>query len=231
MKKYFFLLTLFLLTGCSAEYNLVYENNILSESLKVTSTNNETINQESFYDLVNDYYENDYTFIDYRVEPGDMDESEALSTYKYYNKELLNYNNKYGIELNYNFSKINEYNNSSIVFSLFDNFYVTDERIRAYDHKDIYGKYSNLDNITITFKTDKKVAKTNCDEEKDGVYYWYLDRYNYLNKDISIDLKSDNKEEKVEVDDKFTKNFILILIILIITIAIFITYKIRKSNN
>ena len=64
---------MFILTGCNAEYNLIYEDNILKENLKVTSNK-----EESFINEINNYYSRDF-IINYKLDIGDMSDSEYVS--------------------------------------------------------------------------------------------------------------------------------------------------------
>ena len=97
LKKIVFLsLCVFLLTGCSVEYNISYLKGNLNESLVVTFNKDNNINGELFSGLVDQYYYDNYLLVDYRIDPGDMSESEVISTYKTYSESILNYNDKYG---------------------------------------------------------------------------------------------------------------------------------------
>jgi len=229
MKKIILLIiTIFILTGCSAEYELIYENNYFNESLKLTSYKN-----ESFINYVNTNYNRNY-FINYKLQLGDMSETEYISKYGgVYNKKIINEENNYGIELGYNYDKKEEYINSSIVYNLFDNIYVNENIIRATNIKNIFESYDSLKEIKIVFSTDKNVISTNCDEEKDGKYYWYINNNNYKQKDIKIDL--DENENKLLTSDGYLNGkiikYILMFILIIVLISIPIIYeKVRKSN-
>lgn len=237
MKKIFVLfLSMFLLTGCSAEYNLIFENDSLNESLNVVSGKDNIYDGQTFSSLVDNYYSQVNLLVDYKIELGDMSEEEALTKYDFYNKSILDKNGIYGLNLSYIYEDKIKYTNSSLVYSLFNGVSITESYIKAYSINDVFSNYPNLDNIKISFKTDKTVLSTNCDEEKDDVYYWYLDKDNYVNKTIKI-----NFENNVDIDNELVKksnsywNMIYICIALLgigILIAIIVIYeKVKKSNK
>jgi len=230
MKKIIILLIgVFILTGCSAEYNLVYENNTFKENLKVTS-----FKDNNFINEINDYY-NRGLIVDYKVQLGEMSELEYISKYGGdYKKNIIDFNDTYGLELNYDFSKSEEYLNSSIVYRLFENIYIYNNIISVSKTKNIFDSYNNLNEIKISFKTDKNVININSDEEIDGVYYWYINKDNYKDKEIKIQLE-EKGEKLIDSNGYLTGNvikYILMLITILFLIGIIFIYeKIKKSNN
>lgn len=223
------LITLFIMTGCSAEYNLVYEDNVFEESLKVISTK-----EDSFVSEINNYY-NRGIIADYTVQLGEMDEFEYISKYGgEYKKNIIDENNMYGLQLGYKYQKDEEYSNSSIVFNLFESIYIFDNKIEASNIRNIFNNYNNLSKITISFKTDKNVVNINSDEIKDNVYYWYINKDNYTNKQIEIELEEAG-EELLDSDGYLTGNvikyIIMFVVIMFLFSIIYVYEKIRKSNN
>lgn len=235
MKKICFLIfSIFLLTGCTAEYNLVYENGVLSESLIIMSNKTDVINGQSFDSLVNNYYNNVNLLVDYTNQPGDMSEAESLSKYAFYNKSIIEKNGQYGINLFYSYKENSGFEKSYIVYNLYDNANISDNYIQVHNIKDIFSSYPYLDSISITLKSSRKVECTNADKVEDNMCYWYINKYNYLNyKNIKVNFVDD------EEINALTKNSIsnLIYIILgIVCIGLLITIiviyeKVKNSNK
>lgn len=230
MKKIIILfLSIFVLTGCSAEYNIVYENNILSENLNIISNKTDDIVNKT-----SSYYNRNY-FIDYKLQLGDMNENEYIKNNGgIYNKTIIDEDNNYGLKLGYSYEKIEEYKNSSIVFNMFNDFYVNDNMIEASNIKNIFDNYNDLESVKIIFSSDKSIVSINADEELDGKYYWYIDKNNYKDKIISIRYQ-DNVESLIDNNGNFTGNiikYIIMVLTIIVLISVIIIYeKIRKSNN
>ena len=229
MKKIILLIIVLLtLTGCKAEYNLVYENDIFKEKLVLTSLKNDIV------DDVNVNYNRNY-FVNYKLQLGDMSESDYISKYGgIYNKNIIDENNNYGMKLSYDFNNKEEYLNSSIVFNLFEKFYISSNLFEATNIKNIFDNYTNLEEIKVIYNTDKNIISRNDDEKIDGKYYWYINKDNYKNKEILIRY-DENKDVLVDNDGYFTGNiikYVLMFLAIVILIGIVIIYeKIRKSNN
>lgn len=235
MKKiYFLLFSLFLLTGCNAEYSLVYENDKVIESLNILGNSEEIIYGDKFSSLIENYYNNINFLVNYEDQPGDLSEQEILLNYNVYNKKLINNNGMYGISLNYAYNLKKDFEKSAIVYTLYNGADFSDDYIITYDTKKVFSNYSYLKNLTISFKTDKKILEINSDEEKDGIYYWYLNEDNYLNKNIFI--RFDNNQSNIPLLNNLNNEEIMSLIITISSISILIILvviveKVRKSNK
>ena len=235
MKKICFLIfSVFFLTGCSAEYNLVYENGILSESLSVTSNKTDVIDGQSFDSLINNYYNNINLLVDYTIQPGDANEEEILSRFDFYNKRILEENGKYGINLFYSYKERNDFEKSYIVYNLYDNANISDNYIQVHSIKDIFSSYPYLDGINITFKSDKKVECINADKVEDNVCYWYVNKYNYLNnKSIKVNFINNEETNILTANNGWNIIYIILGIVGIsLLIAFIVIYeKVKKSNK
>ncbi len=222
-----------IMSGCVANYNLVYEDDIFNESFEVINNQNEY--NQKFNELVNEYYTNSIILVDYKDQPGDMTDEEILKNYNYYNKKLIKEQNKYGLNLNYNFKENEDYQNSSIVNNLFKSFRVTDNIILANSINNIFESYPYLKEITVSFKTDKNISHTNADKEDNGIYYWYINKDNYSNKSISIQFSDNILDKYTKIDNNVANNvinyIIVVLLIIIVLFTIIIYVKIKKSNK
>lgn len=229
MKKIVMLfLTVILLTGCSAQYNLSYYDNIYSENLEILGVKDDSV-------FVSDIEENlgKVYVVDYTNDYGDMNEQDVINNYSTYNKTLIDENNKYGIKFNYDYKKEDNIINSNIINNLFDSVIINDNYINIYNSKNIFSYYDNLDNITIKFESDKNVKESNADEVKDNICYWYINKDNYENKDIRIIFDNDSKfvsQYKKSVTT-FLDYLIYIFLICMLILILVIYNKVKKSNK
>lgn len=235
MKKILILFSFILLTGCSAKYNLSYYDNILKEEFIVETSNNEYCGNDLCKHYINSYYNTNIS-INYFDSEEDLALNEDLSNYTFYNKSLIDSNNKYGFKLGYDYNEQSNYTNSYLVRSLFNKFIVNDESINAYEIKNIFNNYSYLDNIVISFKTDKYITNTNCDEVKDDTYYWYINKNNYSTKTINIIFDVDTNRENELIKDNYLtwnsiKYILLIIIVLLLFVVLYVYEKVKKSNK
>lgn len=229
MKKLIILLliTIFL-SGCSADYKLFYYDGVYSENLEITNLNN----NENFVNTVNDSFEKIFV-VDYTNNYGDMNEQDVINNYSTYNKTLIDENDKYGIKFNYDYKKQDNIINSNIINNLFDSVMINDNYINIYNSKNIFSYYDNLDNITIKFESDKNVKESNADEVRDNIYYWYINKDNYVNKNIKITFDNDSKfvsQYKKNVTS-FLDYFIYIFLIFVLILILVIYNKVKKSNK
>lgn len=229
MKKILLAIIIVFLTGCSANYELEYKDNKFTESL-TTSSN---INDDAYKEEVDNFYDNGYLLTDYLIQTGDMPFNDIIDSYSIYNKVLINDANNYGIKLFYSYENKEELINSNIVYNMFENFNINDDGISLYNTKNIFQKYLNLNNITISFISDKKIYDNNADEVKNNKYYWYINKDNYKDKNIRISFKKGeilSQKNIVISDNNFKVGIYLFLIILLISFLV-IFEKIRKSNK
>lgn len=231
MKKISLLIcSIFLLTGCTAEYNLNYENNQFKESLNIIGSKTETFEGQTFTTLINQY--NNHTLlVNYKLDLGDMS-IEDCENCKLYNKNIIDKDGLYGLNINYIYGEKSEFTNSSIMHTLFEKNYITDTYINVSECQNIFDYYTNLSEIKVIFKTDKEILEINSDQEIDGKYYWYINKDNYKDKKISI--KFGNKEGIVTEDGYLSGNiikYVLMALAIIILISIVVIYEKVKNSN
>lgn len=229
MKKILLAIIIVFLTGCSANYELEYKDNNFNESLTTFSN----INDEVYKEEVDNFYDSGYLLTDYLAQTGDMPFTDILNSYSVYNKVLINDANNYGIKLFYSYDNKEELINSNIVFNMFENFNIDDNGISLYNTKNIFEKYLNLDNITVSFKSDKKVYDSNADEVKNNKYYWYINKDNYKYKNIRINFKKSEilPQTNIVISDKSFKFGIYIFLIILLIGVLVIFEKVKKSNK
>lgn len=226
MKKIFLLFVmLFMLTGCTANYELSYYNDSLEEKLIIPSSNVETSNGYTLNALLEDYFNNMNLLVNYKIQSGDGDDN----NYPHYNKSFSTIS---GLNLNYSYSEKEDFNNSSIVYSLFEKVNITDNYIKAREIKNIFNNYELLDEINIVFKTDKNVTSNNADKIVNDEYIWVINKNNYQNKIINITYDNKKKINVFGEKENSILNYILIILGSVLALGVLIVFfKISISNK
>lgn len=205
MKKILFsFITLILLTGCTAEYNLDFDDDNYMESLNI-----ETTSDHLDYENVKNYEWP--KSIDYTI-TGSSEVPEKIEGVIYYDFENYQDEDKAGFTYSYNMTK-DQYKKSAIVHNCFSSI-----SIQKNDKKNIqtlntstgfecFTKYPPLEKVTINIKTNKNVVQTNADRQEGNVYTWIINSGNAATKSIMISTSEEMEEEK-------ETNITLILIII-----------------
>ena len=235
MRKIIILFSfMLLLSGCSANYSLVFEDGIYKESLSLVSKRSDVINNQSIINYTNDYYNNITLLVNYMDEPGDMTEEEVKNYYEIYEKSIIDNNDGYGLRFSHDYNN-NTITNSNIIFNMFSSINFNNNKIYISGAKDIFSNYPYLDEIIISFKTDKYIKSTNSDSRDGNVYYWYLNRDNYKTKKIDInftDVYIESLNNKVNIDsNKFADIVIYISLIIILIGILFMFTKFKKAKK
>lgn len=215
MKKVFILLVMILVvTGCTAEYNLTFEDGVFSENIVITE---EKVDEGLGYFGIMQLQDNPK-----------LAQLDDRYSYDY----QFSTNEKYNIlTLNFKYDKIPL--EKSLVYQ--DCFRYRDFIDGAnYYYVKLEGDMSceYLSNATITFKTDKKVFMDNADEkdEEKGIYKWNNFKggtiYFQVSKNISIEkaMADKNKGELIPW-------YIKIIIALITVGIVFIFFSKLKREQ
>jgi len=220
MKKLLLLIFVLIISGCSSEYNLVIDENVIKEDVAITipsSVANEDI-IESQTSLKTSVYRNNAYFYDFN------------ST-----KDNDNY------YLNYSFDhSVNKFTNSHFLRTCYasnnventdDYIYIsTSERFNCIVMPD----NAYMDSVKVNIVTNLKVLNNNADIIDGNKYTWMFDSSNYTNKPIIIKLKKEKKKEQLlTTDNSSFLSFFTILIILgfIVTSIVFIVRHISIKKN
>lgn len=217
MKKILILILLVVtLTGCSATYDITFTDDKIKDEIRVY-TDNETVNnanQKTIDDFSNKILEWERGHDHYTREVYSTD-------------EITGYLYKY--DFNYN-----EYDAMSHIRKCYEDFDLT------YNEKEITLKTSNdflcqnyykdVDNLTITIKSDYIITSSNADIQKNNEHTWTINKSNYHNKPIILKINRlqnyTKKEDKKELDIKS----ILIIILFILLIIVYFVNK-KKAKN
>lgn len=243
MKKIIYLiLMLFLITGCDATYNLTLENNNFTENLEITNSDKKTwnINNPSNKDIRNQTL-NSALATDYREEIPEV--NTKIEGIKYYDIKNIDTENTLGISYKGDFT-LYDYQYSTIVNTNVKSFNYQNNKdgiiINIKKPIDAFNLYPELNNLTIKFKTNHQVIKNTADDIVDDVYYFYLNKNNYQDKKIIIELSNDYKttsNDALEPDEDgyFNKNTLILVYsligIIILIFGVIVYIKVRKYNN
>lgn len=222
MKKIISLITiLILMTGCEATYNVEINNNEITENINIYTTNMSSINNpmsdygdlslKELFEMQNDNFYTAY----YNDENYNPYEEEKQSDVKYYNQEIINTNNRYGINYNYKFTD-EDYHRSRAVNTCYNSFTINKSNniysLSTNNLAKCFKNYSLLDKVTVTLKINNRVITHNADTTSNDTYTWIITKDNYNNKNIRLsyttstsNLEYDDPEKPTPGEDNPTK--------------------------
>lgn len=232
MKKTITLLfaLLFIVTGCTANYNIKIGNEIIEEITDLVQDNSINWNEQT--QLFWGYSIEEFLDRDYNEYTGSMiNQSEDYYTFEkvdgveYYKKEKILEKNQIGIKYTYDFSREN-YSLSKLANVCYNSIDIENDSqtqsmsISTSSSFNCFDMYEFLDEVIINVTTtwDYKVVSSNADKYKNGKYIWIITKENAYNKPI-----------KIEIKKAFNWRLLLIIVIPIIVIS-FITFLIMKRK-
>lgn len=230
-KLLFMMLGVFLLTGCTATYELDIQENRVQEKVSVNQVDIDEETKEIYVTnaMPVDYRETCY--LDYDRVVG-INEVKKKKGGNYYNiKETssgLNATSKIPIS-DYQYSRLASMAFSSIHVNNYEH-YIS---IYGYDGVDIFNQYPTLESFSVRITTDKEVLETDADEVDGNTYIWNFtpedtDKTLYIEMDSTQVTKNKKKKQK-EHDLNMTA---LIIFGTIGTVAvIFILYVALKRKR
>ena len=232
---------MFLLSGCSAQYELNISKDNIEENIILTSeSDNDNYSIENFNSNIVVYLNNNNEFFT----------SEKNNTQEYYaiNKGLNN--NYYTLNINYTFP-FNRFIESNIVNHNFASFIIdpnpnTFEFTTSIAHQ-VFKQYTNLNNliVKINISDDFTITDHNADSDSLNTLTWHINRDNYQNKPINFKIQSiatdeviDSpvKEEEIIIDKKpeeqenNEKDIVLIVAIIFTFIFSLIIFMVIKKG-
>lgn len=223
MKRILLLFLVFLLTGCSAEYNLEINEDNIVENVTVDFKKAETDRSALEPYLTNNHY----------VYPGsDLDAIYKVSL----NEDNSNYFLSYDYVHDYS-----HFTQSMFLSKCYENVFLSsDDKQINLATSDTFRCINMLednfqvDNVKISIKTNMKVIDNNADSVSGKVYNWFIDISNYYEKPIKLTIQKAVKAENVikENDSFLTLIFVIVFILLVIFIFfILVKFKTKKNNN
>lgn len=196
MKKIvLFLSLLFLVSGCSINYNLEFSGEDILEEIDFSLT-------ESEYDEWNSnqsekFEEDGYVYFNSQQLLAFSDDYEEL------HKRILNRNgNSYDVNYSYKYNYKN-YNRSMVIDSCFSEYNILNKDDYYYVKLD--GPFTCFyDDMNINIKTDRKVIHTNG-EYNNGVYTWKITEDNFKDFELIFHIDKDEVFDELEVIDDVKK--------------------------
>lgn len=208
LKLLFLSILIFLITGCSADYEINITDDEVKEKILLTVPNElEKEKKDKFLE---------YTKVDTVAILGGYENP-------YYKMKEINgsYENKY--EYSYTYDKDHPIKSARTLKSCFDHYKI--EETDSYYMFMFVGKYKcayDLENVNITLKTNNEVSKhnsTDYDTSK-GIYKWKLNKNNYNDAEIKfIVLKNSYPEQLKDKSTGLVKNIALTIFLLFIIIG------------
>ena len=193
------MLTIFILTGCTAQYNLNINDSLFEETaylVQDSSIDWNTINSIYWNSTVNDVIGNEYDgYTGAEINSNeDIYSRQKVEGVKYYNKTRLLTNKENGIKYDFKFDTSN-YNLSKIANYCYDDFNVkisgNEYSISTSDQFNCFDYYNFLDDVevNIILGYDYDVLSNNADKVEKNVYTWIINKNNANNKPVEITVK------------------------------------------
>ena len=230
MKKGLFLLfCIFLLSGCSVNYDLEIGDEILEKTNIIENFSAPDYN----YNLFNIYSTKPIPLSEYVPIMSESDNrAEGIS---YYDFKPFSDSTTFGINYAGNFNADIPLNESSILWFGVGNFDYREEEDGIYINVPskikIFEQFSNLDEINVNIKTDYNVIENNADKVNKNVYVWKINRDNYKNKTIKLKISKSSKLEEITEQDSMVTFSICLFILILFGFIIFLFVRMRFRKN
>lgn len=238
-KKLFLLIFLFLVTGCSATYDIEIYNNTVKEDLEYIDSIPSNWDKEAQYgltyrELVVDSSNYPYPVFDSTV----VDENDTIKIegVEYYDNTLISDSNRLGQKLSYHQFTLDNFYDSSIVKKCYQYFSVLEEDnhiiLSTSLENTCFDSYPSLDFITVNLKTNHKVVSNNADIVDGYHYTWNISRTE--KDDAAILITLEKNEYIFNYENEFAKKVIYIAIIvgiiLVVSSLIYIYFKNKRKR-
>ncbi len=220
MKKIIILLiTIILLTGCNATYDITFNKDNISDSIKVY-TDSKIVNNATNKQIE--------TFSN---ELGNWERG-----YEYYKREIYTTDKITGYNYTYNFN-YEEYDAMSQLRKCYKDFelkYTKDTITLSTSNEFLCSTYyKNINSININISSEYEIINSNSDTQKNNIHSWNINKNNSKNKPIKLTIskKNEYKEEKINKKNKLNIKSLLTLIIFILLIIVLIIRKKDEKNK
>lgn len=237
MKKKFLLLcaSVFLLSGCTATYELDIKEDVFTERIQINDMNLSEDVKEIY--LTNpmpvDYRETCYLDYDRLVKPNEIQKQDDINYYNIKNSNTDGFIATADIQLGqYEYSRPLNYAFVNMHVNNYDN-YIS---IYGYDGPAIFNMYNTLDSFDVIISTDKEVLDHNADQVKDGKYSWHFTKED-TEKELYIEMDSTKVQQKKQLEeterlqDKIIYIIFLVLVAIVLLVTLVVRYKHNKHNK
>lgn len=225
MKKILLaVLVLFIMTGCSLDYNIILKDDLsIKEEFEASEPLNYFFEEYEFYDrdeIIDIFFERDkekQPKVSYK-KINNKDDTGAIISAEY--KDLKDYLNRTTIYKQY-FEKIEVSEESNIVSI------ESKGKFYPYVTQD-FERYA-IDDAKIKIKVPFKVIENNADEIEKDIYIWKIDKET---KNKKIILRFDKKNNiKLNNEKNMTLTIVISVISIIIFVGLFIFAKLKNVDN
>lgn len=216
MKKGILLwLLIFLLTGCTVNYDLKIESNKIEENISGS--------------ISKDLYEIKETDTDVNIFYSiiNFDQYPLLKGNDVYHKTIVNTED--GVDYNFKYKYNNNFDQSRLLNTCFENvvFKESDQYYYVKLSGDFYCLYS--DQIVINVNTKYVVFDHNADKVKNNTYTWIIDdNSTEINATISKEIINDLDDVKNKPNYFRIVSFVVLIVLSLIT---YLLYKKKNSNK
>lgn len=219
MKKILILLSVFLLTGCSVEYNLNFNDEKLEENISII------LSGDSYNDVAIEQLKKEKVFAIY----DGIGKEEYDITFKDNNDIFTsNYKHTYSLE---------DYNRGTIINQCYDaiGFAKNEDEYMlttSNEFRCLYYNYMDVDSVKISITTNHKVVSNNADMVEKNTYIWEINESNAKNKPIRIVFSEETKKSLWDIIVEMNVLYFFLIAVVIAGGIIFtLAYMKDKKNN
>lgn len=234
-KKYLLIfLSIFFLTGCTANYELDITENVVTEKVTINNMDIDFNTKEIYITNAMPVDNNLTCYLDYdrMVGPNEVKKEKNIN---YYNVQ----GTSDGLKANATM-QIDEYKDSRLANMAFSSIHINNYdhyiSIYGFDGVDIFNQYQTLDSFQVKITTDKEVIEHDADHVNGNTYIWDFiredeDKTLYIEMD-SLKVTKEKQEKKKEYNLNMTALifFGTILIIAVIFI-LYVVFKRKRVNR
>ena len=216
MKKYLILMIILDLTGCTTEYNLTFDDEIIKEQVIINVDTQKNLDELKSMDI--------------------KAISDAHSTHSY----KVTYEEKKKLRAIYSYTyNLNNINRAAYLNQCFDSFSFikrgTDDYIfsTSTGFKCINFSYTDMPSVKVTITTNRRVSESNADNVERNTYTWHINENNANDKRIYINFKEVKKDTIMDkiIDNKISLIILGSILLLMIIVGLYIFIKGKKNNE
>lgn len=220
IKILFLTLLIFIITGCSAEYNLTIDKDKFSETIKI-------LEKESI--------------VSQNIEDKNFSETVANSLANFegirsdLNRKKIIEDNRVGYQYDYEYELKNYSMTPSPVAECYDSFEIKNNskeiEIKTSNQFLCYNNYPMIDEFKVVINSNYKLIESNADFIENGKYIWNINYDEITNKPIYIKLAKKLDTSIKTNNSNLILNFIKIVVLVSILVGIIIFIKKRNKKD